>query len=211
MKIDATIFYDVDTQRDFLMPDGKVHMPGAEKIIPMLAAITDLAHETGVRIVCSVDHHVLGDPLLKSGGGPYPDHCIVGTPGEQKIDETAPRNPLYLENRQYSPHEIQRILDHKGEIIFDRYQFETFVRNAHVRAILRLLLQPISDVVIYGVYTEVCVDRVITELIGLGPKLHLVKDAIATSSSDRAGFFEKWTQQGAQLITFEELRIRIFN
>jgi len=211
MKIDATIFYDVDTQRDFLLPDGKAYMPGADKIILVLAALTDLAHETGVRIVCSVDHHIAGDPLLKSGGGPYPDHCIVGTPGEKKIDETAPRNPLYLENRKYSPDEIQLILDHQGEIVFDRNQFETFVRNAHVRAILRLLLQPISDIVIYGVYTEVCVDRVITELIGLGPKLHLVKDAVASRANDQSSFLDKWTQQGVELITFAELRILIFN
>ncbi len=80
-----------------------------------------------------------------------------------------------------------------------------------MRAILRLLLQPISDIVIYGVYTEVCVDRVITELIGLGPKLHLVKDAVASRANDQSSFFDKWTQQGVELITFAELRILIFN
>jgi nicotinamidase/pyrazinamidase len=209
MKIDATVFYDVDTQRDFLLPDGKCHMPGSEKIVPVLALLTDLARETGVRVVCSIDHHEPDDPLLKSNGGPYTDHCIVGTPGEKKIDETAPLNPLYLETREYSPEEIQEVLHHKGEIIFDRRQFESFVRNAHVRTVLRLLLKPIGDVVIYGVYTEVCVDRVITELIGLGPRLHVVKDAIA--SRDNPNFLEKWAQQGVQLTTFAELRISIFN
>jgi len=76
--------------------------------------------------------------------------------------------------------------------------------------VLRLLLKPIDDIVIYGVYTEVCVDRVIAELIGLGPKLHLVTDAIA-SSIDQSAFVDKWNQRGAQLTTFEELRIQIFN
>ena len=88
MKNDQTIFYDIDTQRDFISLDGKFHVAGAETIVPKLKALTDLAHEQKVRIVCSVDRHVPGDPMLKSWGGPYPDHCIAGTPGEQKIDET---------------------------------------------------------------------------------------------------------------------------
>src|SRR5260221_14547053 len=117
MKIDATVFYDVDTQRDFLRPDGRCYLPGAEKIVPVLASLTDLARETGVRVVCSIDHHTSDDPMLKSNGGRFSDHCIVGTPGEKKIDETAPLDPLYLETREYHPDEIQEILHHKGEII----------------------------------------------------------------------------------------------
>jgi nicotinamidase/pyrazinamidase len=209
MKIDATVFYDVDSQRDFLLPDGKCHLPDSERIVPVLGKLTELARETGVRIVCSIDHHEPDDPLLKSNGGPYNDHCIVGTPGEKKIDETAPQNPLYLETREYTPEQIQDVLHHEGEIIFDRRQFESFVNNAHVRTVLRLLLKPIGDIVIYGVYTELCVDRVITELIGLGPKLHVVKDAIA--SRDTSLFLDKWSQRGVQLTTFEELRINVFN
>ena len=67
-----TIFYDIDTQRDFILPDGKFHIPGAEKLVPAWKAITDLARDQNVQIVCSVDCHVPGDPLLKSWGGPFP-------------------------------------------------------------------------------------------------------------------------------------------
>jgi len=96
MKNDQTIFYDIDTQRDFILPDGKLHVAGGELIVPKLKALTDLAHDQKVRIVCSVDCHVPGDPMLKSWGGPYPDHCLAGTPGAEKIDETRPLNPIYL-------------------------------------------------------------------------------------------------------------------
>jgi nicotinamidase-related amidase len=88
MKAETTIFCDVDTQRDFLLPGGKFHIAGAEKIIPKLKLLTELAREQKVQIVCSVDCHSRTDPMLKSNGGPYPDHCIAGTPGETKIDET---------------------------------------------------------------------------------------------------------------------------
>lgn len=211
MKNDQTIFYDIDTQLDFIALDGKFHVAGAEMIVPKLKALTDLAREQKVRIVCSVDRHVPSDPMLKSWGGPYPDHCIAGTPGEQKIDETKPLNPIYLENKEYTPEEIQRVLDHPGEIIFQRQQFEALANNAHLRAILRLVLRPYKDIVIYGVYVEFCADREITALIGLGPKLHVVKDAVVCSGIERKSFFEKWQQAGVELITFDELKLLILN
>lgn len=211
MNLDKTIFYDIDTQRDFIAPDGKYHVAGAETIVPKLKALTDLAHEQKVRIVCSVDRHVPGDPMLKSSGGAYPDHCMAGSPGEKKIDETMPLNPLFLENKEYTSEEIHKILDHHGEIVFQRQQFEALANNVHLRAILRLVLRPFGDIVIYGVYTELCADREITALVGLGPKLHVIKDAVVFSGIDPASFFEKWQHEDVELISFDELKLRMLS
>jgi len=65
MKADQTIFYDVNTQCDFILHDGKFHIEGAEKLVPVWKAITDLARDQKVQIVCSVDCHVPGDSQLK--------------------------------------------------------------------------------------------------------------------------------------------------
>lgn len=211
MNVDKTIFYDIDTQRDFLLPDGKYHVPGAETIVPKLKALTDLAHEQKVRVVCALDRHVPGDPMLQSSGGTIPDHCISGTPGEKKIDETAPVNPLFLENKEYTSEEIHTVLDHAGEIVFQRQQFDRLANNAHVRAILRLVLQPFADIVIYGVYVELCADREIAALAGLGPKLHLVKDAIAFRGIDSKSFLERWQRNGVELISFDDLKLQMLN
>lgn len=211
MKSDTTIFYDIDTQRDFLLPDGKFHIAGAEKIIPKLKLLTDLAREQKIRIVCSVDCHQPNDPMLESNGGPYPDHCIASTPGEKKIDETAPLNPLYLENKRYTPAEIQQVHDHTGEIVFKRQQFDRLAHNAHVHAILRLLLQPFRDIVVYGAYAEACVDQLISEMVGVGPRVHVVSDAIANIQGDISGFASKWRDQGVELIDFEPLKIKMYN
>jgi nicotinamidase/pyrazinamidase len=211
MDISKTIFYDLDTQRDFLAPDGKCRVAGADAIVAKLKALTDLARDQKVRVVCAVDRHVAGDPMLKSSGGPYPDHCIEGTPGEKKINETMPANPLYLENKEYTSEEIQPVLDHIGEIVFQRQQFERLANNAHMRAVLRLVLQPFKDIVIYGVYTETCADREITALAGLGPKLHVVKDAIVFNGIDAASFFAKLQQAGVELISFDDLKLQMLN
>jgi nicotinamidase-related amidase len=211
MNTEKTIFYDINTQRDFILHDGKFHIEGAESLVPKWKAITDLARDQKVQIVCSVDCHVPGDTQLKSWGGPYPDHCMAGTPGQQKITETAPLNPLMLENREYTPDEIQKVLDHEGEIVFRRQQFEKLADNAHLSAILRLVLRPYQDIVMYGVYTEACVAREITALIGVGPKLHLVTDAVAVVGGESPTFNEKLQQEGVELISFDDLKLRMLN
>lgn len=211
MKADQTIFYDINTQRDFILHDGKFHIEGAENLVPKWKAITDLARDQKVKIVCSVDCHVPGDKQLKSWGGPYPDHCMAGTPGQQKIAETAPLNPIMLENREYTPDEIQKVLDHEGEIVFRRQQFEKLANNAHLSAILRLVLRPYQDIVMYGVYTEACVAREITALIGVGPKLHLITDAVAVVGGESPSFNAKLQQEGVELISFDDLKLRMLN
>jgi nicotinamidase/pyrazinamidase len=211
MKLEQTIFYDIDTQRDFVAPDGKYRVTGADGIVPKLKALTDLARGQSVKIVCSVDRHVAGDPMLKSWGGKYPDHCMAGTSGERKIDETTPLNPLFLENKEYTSEEIHEVLDHNGEIVFQRQQFERLANSDHLRMILRLILQPFRDIVIYGVYVEQCADREITSLLGLGPKLHVVKDAVVCGGIDPASFFEKWRQAGVELVSFDELKLQVLN
>jgi hypothetical protein len=38
------VFWDVDTQVDFMSPEGKLYVPGAETIAPNLGRLTDYAH-----------------------------------------------------------------------------------------------------------------------------------------------------------------------
>lgn len=211
MNAEKTIFYDLNTQRDFILHDGKFHIEGAEKIVPTWKAITDLARDMKVRIVCSLDCHVPGDPQLESWGGPYPDHCMAGTRGQDKIDETAPLDPLMLEDKEYGSEEIQKVLDHRGEVVFQRQQFEKLADSAHPNAILRLVLRPFEDIVMYGVYTESCVDREITALVGVGPKLHIITDAVAVVGGESPLFHEKLQHEGVELISFDELKLRMLN
>lgn len=89
-----TIFYDVDTQNDFMNKDGALYVPDAELIKPALAKLTKYACEQGIPIFGSVDRH-FGTPEykhreaeLQRNGGPFPDHCMDGTDGQRKIGET---------------------------------------------------------------------------------------------------------------------------
>src|SRR6267378_3039915 len=73
----TVIFWDVDTQADFMLPGGKLYVPGAEKLIPNLKRLTDAAREGRVFIIGDACTHTLDDPEFER----FPPHCVRGTPG----------------------------------------------------------------------------------------------------------------------------------
>jgi len=65
--------------------------------------------------------------------------------------------------------------------------------------------------VMYGVYTETCVDRQISAIVGVGPKLHLLRDAVAIIGEESPTFNEKLRQEGVELLSVDELKRQMLN
>ena len=207
MKPETTIFYDIDTQRDFLESGGSLYSPLADLIRPRLAEITALAREYSIRIVASMDRHPRDEKSVPRSAAPIAAHCIDATAGQNKIPETAPLKPLRLGHNEMRPKDIEEAIEHDGEIIFDRPQFERLADSPHARAVIRLALQPYDEIVIYGVYCSRCVDRAVLGLVGLGPKLTMVRDATLVIPGDDS-IFNRLSGAGIELITLEELKAR---
>src|SRR6188472_3198785 len=89
------VLWDVDTQVDFMLPEGKLYVPGAEETVPTMKRLVDAARAAGVVHVASVDDHELTDEEISDSPDfitTYPPHCLRGTRGACKIPETEQEN-----------------------------------------------------------------------------------------------------------------------
>lgn len=203
------IFWDVDTQVDFMHADGKLYVPDAETIIPSLQRLTDYAHTHGIRIVASADDHVPGHRELSDTPDwkqTFPPHCMRGTPGQRKIAETALRDPLAIEPERQDPARLAaRVAAHRGDVLFHKHWFDVFT-NENVEAVLGAL-KP-RTVVLYGVATDVCNRYAIEGLLNRHAEVRLFAVHDAMKPIDPAAqehLLKAWGEAGVRIIGTDEL------
>lgn len=189
----ACIFWDVDTQIDFMDPNGKLYVPGAEAIVPRLAQLTNWAARQGILVVASACAHQPGDKEFEQ----YPQHCIAGTPGQKKISQTQLVPSSVIPN-----YPVMEELDdpyNYAQIILEKQRFDVF-SNPNMDEFLQLLGD--VDVVLYGVVTEVCVAAAVRGLLSRGRRVSVVTDAIRyfDKAAGQAAV-EEMQRSGARLIT----------
>jgi len=70
----------VDLQVDFC-PGGALAVPDGDGVVPVLNACARRFHEDGLAVLASRDWHPAETAHFVDGGGPWPPHCVQGTPG----------------------------------------------------------------------------------------------------------------------------------
>ncbi len=200
----GVIFWDVDTQYDFMRHDGKLYVPDAEQIIPNLRRLTDYAHARKIRIIASADDHVPGHRELSASPDfkqTFPEHCMRGTPGQARIPETRLREPLVVEpGREDAASLGDRVRAHPGDILFNKHWFDVFT-NENVETVLGVLAP--RAIVLYGVAQDVCNKYAIEGLVARHPeiRLHAVKDAMKPIDRDAAQhLLTQWAERGVRIV-----------
>ena len=171
------LFWDVDTQADFMLPKGKLYVPAAEKLIPNLQGLTAFAAEHGIPIISSADAHLESDPEFSE----YPPHCLAGTPGQRKIEGTVLPNHFTVPNRKVN---LPADLTQHPQVIVEKQATDVFT-NPNMDYLLARFAQD-REIILYGVVTEICVDRAARGLIQRGRHVHLVTDAIMHMNAAKA-------------------------
>ena len=207
-----TIFWDVDTQVDFMRASGALYVPGSEEIIPLLERLTRHAHQRGIRIIASADDHVPGHRELSATPDwkeTFPDHCMRGTPGQRKIPETGLENPLVIEPEPQDPAELAaRARVHRGDILFHKHWFDVFT-NANVLPVVDAVTP--DEIVLYGVALDVCDRYAVEGLLAHRPAIPLtvVTDATRAIRPEQGpALLEEWRRRGVRLATGEEVLSR---
>ena len=203
------VFWDVDTQHDFMKSDGKLYVAGSEEIIPAVKALTEFAHANRIPIVASADNHETSDPEISDAPDwrtTFPPHCMRATPGQRKIAETELRNPLVIEPEPQDPGALaQKVLAHRGDFLLHKRAVDVFT-NANVPTVLRAL-EP-EAVVLYGVATDFCNKYAIEGLLRELPKadLYLVTDAVRAINSDESDrLIAGWRDRGIRMVTVPQV------
>lgn len=170
-----TVFFDVDTQLDFLYPAGALYVPGAEKIVPALSRLTRFAVENQIQIISTADAHSEDDPEFKL----WKPHCVVGTVGQQKAALVSDASQIIIEKQHvdcFTNPTLRPLLDRLGA---DRY-------------------------VVYGVVSEVCVRYAIFGLLDTGARVEVVTDAIQSLNADEErAMLEGFQKGGGRLSTVD--------
>jgi nicotinamidase/pyrazinamidase len=207
--VSGIVLWDVDTQVDFMHPDGKLYVPGAEETAPAMARLVAAARDAGITHVASADDHELTDPeisLEPDLTNTFPPHCLRGTPGAEKIAETKQENPFPFSLVPIPPGLVPRIVEQKRELLLLKKSFDVFT-NPNTEAMLEALDPDV--IAVFGVATDVCDDAAIRGFLQRGRKVAFVEDAARGLDEARvAACTAAWREGGVDFTSVGEVLSR---
>lgn len=151
-----TVFLDVDTQLDFLYPAGALYVPGAERIVPAVAALNRHAVARGIPLLSTVDAHAENDAEFRA----WPAHCVAGALGQRKPVETLVG---------------QRLVEKQSVDCFTAPELAPLIESLAA-----------DRFVVYGVVTEICVLNAALGLRRFGQPVEIVAEAVKELSAEAA-------------------------
>ena len=172
----SIVFWEVDPQADFMLPDGKLYVPGAERLLPNIRKLTDAARQGRVFLVSHGCYHVKDDPEFQT----FPPHCIKGTPGSAFVPEALTDKVLTI------PNDAQAVLPQDispyQQVLLEKQTLDIF-ESRHAAKLLQRFGDDI-EFVVFGVVTEYCVRFAAKGLLDRGRRVSVVQDAIETLNAE---------------------------
>ena len=170
------VFWEVDTQADFMLPGGNLYVPGAERLLPNIRRLTNAARQGRVFLVSHGCYHTKDDPEFKT----FPPHCIKGTAGSAYLPEaladrvvTVPNEPTAALPRDLAPYQ---------QILLEKQTLDIFA-SRHAAELVKRLGDD-AEFVVFGVVTEYCVRFAAKGLLERGRRVSVVQDAIETLKAE---------------------------
>jgi nicotinamidase/pyrazinamidase len=175
-----TVFFDIDTQIDFVYPDGALYVPGAEHILPLVGELNRHAPV----LISTMDAHSPNDPEFRI----FPPHCIVGTVGQKKPSITL------LDPRAIVPAPPD---ENVRQWILEKQKLDCF-SSPYLKPLLERFNA--NRYVVYGVVTEICVRHAAFGLLKTGQPVEIVTDAVKALDQQKANeMFAEFTAAGGHL------------
>lgn len=170
------VFWEVDTQVDFMLPGGNLYVQGAERLLPNIRKLTDAARQGRVFLVSHGCYHTKDDPEFQT----FPPHCIKGTSGSAFVPEALTDKIVTVPNEASAT--LPRDLSQYQQILLEKQTLDIF-ESRHVAKLLKQFGDDI-EFVVFGVVTEYCVRFAAKGLLDRGRRVSVVEDAIETLKAE---------------------------
>jgi nicotinamidase/pyrazinamidase len=192
------IFWEVDVQADFMLPGGKLYVPGAEKLLPNIRRLTDAARRNEVLLVSHGCFHTPDDPEFTQ----FPPHCVKGTPGAEFVPEALTDNFVRVENHPDA--KLPQDLSKHQQVVLEKQTLDIFETHHAHRLLERL--EKTAEYVVFGVVTEYCVALAAKGLLKRKRRVAIVRDAIETLDPAIGNkTLSELKSLGARLVTTDEI------
>jgi nicotinamidase/pyrazinamidase len=200
-----TIFWEVDAQRDFMLPGGKLYVPGAEKILPDINRLVEAARQGRVFLISSADAHNPDDSEFRE----WPPHCLKDSSGADLVAEASASNRLVIPNQRGFALPENVIAYH--QVTLQKNTLDVF-DNPNTDALLKRITAAGSpafdsypEFVVFGVATDYCVQRTAEGLLHRGHRVAIVTDAVRSIDPDKGRqILASLHSSGARLVNVED-------
>jgi nicotinamidase/pyrazinamidase len=195
------VLWEVDVQADFMLPGGKLYVPGAEKLLPNIRKLTNAARHGRVFLVSHGCFHTPDDPEFKV----FPPHCVKGQPGSRFVPEALADTFVTVPNDPAAT--LPSDLSQYQQIILEKQTLNIFESN-HAEDLLKRLKREFEnpEFIVFGVVTEYCVALAAKGLLARGYRVAVVQDAIETlKPEDGRRMLDELQQLGARLVSTDEV------
>jgi len=203
-----TIFWDVDTQFDFMLPQGKLYVPGAEKIVDNVSRVRKFALDNGFSIIADIDWHTRDNTEISDNPDyklTFPPHCMAGFPGSERVGYLG---ELPIEYVQIEPMDTRSLRKLVGKdqfhIVIRKKSIDVF-DNPNTDKIISLL-KP-EAVAAFGVALDFCVYYVLRGLARHSSiRLFLLKDVVrGLGARPEKEILDEFRQMGVEITRFSDL------
>ncbi len=198
------IFFDVDTQRDFMESDGALYVPDAETIRPQIERLLRAAGENKITTVSSRCAHEANDPEFQI----FPPHCLDGERGAERIFADLPALPR-REIAVDAVADAQTRLQPANHYIVKKKVFDLF-SNQWLEGLRQRGDFKGESCVVFGVATDYCVRACALGLAESGARVLLVEDAVrGVAEETTSRTMDEMRAAGVEFTTTDEVLKRL--
>jgi len=147
-----------DMLNDFVLDGAPLQVPGAREIIPNIQREMEKARREGTLVFFLCDSHAPDDPELAV----WPPHAMKGTRGAEIVAELAPR---------------------EGDVVIEKTRYDGFYLTDLEE---RLRAQNVSELILTGVCTEICVHYTGASALMRGFKVTVPEDCVQGLNAENA-------------------------